>query len=189
MIGFTVTQWMHHMLRGLIPEGGRCIDATAGSGRDTVYLARAVGESGSVIAMDIQEEALCQTAARLEREGLSDRVRLILDSHVFMDRYAKEETIDAILFNLGYLPGGDHRICTRADTSVEAVRMGLALLKKGGVMGLCIYRGGDTGFEEERALLPFLSSLDKKNYLVIRCDFWNRENNPPIPVLIVRQNR
>lgn len=187
MTGFTVTQWSHHILSGLIPEGGICIDATAGTGQDTVYLARAVGENGKVIAFDIQEEALRQTDARLQKEGLKGRVHLVLDSHVHMDRYGAEEEVDAILFNFGYLPGGDHRICTKADTSVRAVDTGLRLLRKGGVMGLCIYSGGDTGFEEKEALLSFLARLDSKKYLVIRCDFYNRGNHPPIPVLIIKQ--
>lgn len=174
------------MLSGLIPEGGFCMDATAGTGQDTVYLARAVGESGKVIAFDIQEEALRQTDARLQEEGLRNRVHLVLDSHVHMNRYGEEEKVDAILFNFGYLPGGDHMICTKADTSVRAVDIGLHLLKKGGVMGLCIYSGGDTGFEEKDALLSFLARLDSRKYLVIRCDFYNRANHPPIPVLIIR---
>lgn len=186
MAGFTVTQWSHHMLDGLIPKNGFCIDATAGTGQDTVYLAKEVGEGGHVIAFDIQEDAIRRTRERIEKEGLNSRVKLILDSHINMDKYSKEGEVDAILFNFGYLPGGDHSICTRADTSVQAVETGLRLLKKGGVMGLCIYSGGDTGFEEKDALMEYLGGLDSKKYLVIQCTFFNRKNNPPIPVVIMK---
>lgn len=47
-----------------------------------------------------------------------------------MDVYAEEETVSCITFNLGYLPGGDHSVATRADSSIRAVESGLKLLKK-----------------------------------------------------------
>ena len=50
--------------------------------------------------------------------------------------YAEEETVSCITFNLGYLPGGDHSVATRADSSIRAVESGLKLLKKGGLMTL-----------------------------------------------------
>ena len=63
----------------------------------------------------------------------------------------------------------------------------LVLLKKGGLISLCIYSGGDSGFEERNAVLDWLKNLDSHKYLVIRSDYYNRPNNPPIPVLIIRQ--
>ncbi len=190
MAGFTVTQWSHHMLDGLIPKNGFCIDATAGTGQDTVYLAKTVGKNGRVIAFDIQEDAIRRTRERLEKEigkeEADSYIKLVLDSHIHMDKYSAEGEVDAILFNFGYLPGGDHSICTKADTSVQAVEVGLRLLKKQGVMGLCIYSGGDTGFEEKDALMNYLQALDSKKYLVVQSVFFNRENNPPIPVIIIK---
>ena len=51
-------------------------------------------------------------------------------------------------------------------------------------MSLCIYSGGDSGFEERDALLSYLKTLDSRKYLVILSSYYNRPNNPPIPVLI-----
>lgn len=70
-----------------------------------------------------------------------------------MANYAEPETVDCIVFNLGWLPGGDHRIFTHADTSFAAISAGLELLKKGGLMCVTIYHGGATGFEERDTLL------------------------------------
>ena len=42
MAGFQVTEWNHRLLTGLIPQGGICIDATAGTGRDSLFLAQQV---------------------------------------------------------------------------------------------------------------------------------------------------
>ena len=53
-------------------------------------------------------------------------------------------------------------------------------------MSLCIYSGGDTGYEERDALLTFLKNLDSRKYLVIRCEYYNRRKDPPMPVLIVK---
>ena len=55
-----------------LPAGGFAIDATAGRGGDTVFLARTVGETGRVLAFDIQEEAVESTRARLKAEGLTN---------------------------------------------------------------------------------------------------------------------
>lgn len=53
-------------------------------------------------------------------------------------------------------------------------------------MSLCIYSGSDTGFEEKEALLTYVKALDQRLYLVIRSDYFNRANYPPIPVLIYK---
>ena len=106
-----------------------------------------------------------------------------------MEYYAAPESIDCIVFNFGYLPGGDHTLATRADSSLAAISSGLNLLKKGGLMSLCIYSGGDTGFEERDAILSFIKKLDSRSYLAIQSEYVNRPNHPPIPVLIVKQGR
>ena len=47
-------------------------------------------------------------------------------------------------------------------------------------------QGGDSGFAERDALLPYLKNLDSRKYLVILSSYYNRPKNPPIPVLIRR---
>ena len=68
-----------------------------------------------------------------------------------------------------------------------ALSKSLDLLQKGGLISLCIYSGGDSGFEERNSVLAWLKELNPHKYLVIRSDYYNRPNNPPIPVLIIRQ--
>ena len=62
----------------------------------------------------------------------------------------------------------------------------MGLLKEGGVISLCIYSGGDTGYEERDALLAYLRELDPRQWLVIACSYYNRKNDPPLPVFVVR---
>lgn len=162
------------------------MDATAGNGNDTQVLCELVGETGKVFAFDIQEMAVNNTKERLSKAGLSARAEVLQESHVNMGKYAEEGTVSCITFNFGYLPGGDHNLATKKDTSISAVYEGLRLLKKGGIMSLCIYSGGDSGFEEKDAILTELKKLDGKKYLVIASEYYNRPNNPPMPVLIIK---
>lgn len=111
---------------------------------------------------------------------------LLLKSHENLRAYAEPESISCIVFNLGYLPSGDHAIATKPDSTIIAVEQGLSLLKKGGLMTICIYSGGDSGFDERDAVLDYLKKLNPKKYLVIVSEYYNRPKNPPIPVLIIR---
>lgn len=186
MKSYQITEWCHHFMRDHVKPGDICIDATAGNGNDTQVLCELVGEAGKVYAFDIQETAVENTKARLEKAGLKARAEVMLESHVNMRNYVEESSVSCIAFNFGYLPGGDHNLATKKDTSIEAIHEGLRLLKKGGMMSLCIYSGGDSGFEEKDAILAELKKLDGKKYLVIASEYYNRPNNPPIPVLIIK---
>ena len=176
---------VHAFLRRHVKPGALCIDATAGRGRDAALLCRLAGPEGRVLAFDIQQSALDQTAALLETEGL--RAELHLDGHEHMADYAAAGSVDCIVFNFGRLPGGDPEIMTRAAGSVAAVRAALELLKPGGVMALALYYGGANGYEERDALLEFLRGVDDRRYSVLRCDWLGRRNDPPIAVFVWRE--
>lgn len=167
-----------------LSEGGFAIDATAGRGYDTVFLARTVGATGRVLAFDIQPAAVESTRALLASEGLDAEVALA--SHADMAQYASPESADCILFNLGYLPGGDHSVYTRAESTIAAVEAGLDILKHGGLMCVTVYSGGANGYAERDALLPFLASLDDGKYQVISLSFHNWKKDPPRPFFIIK---
>ncbi len=182
-----ITEWCQDRIRQLMPHPMICIDATAGTGRDTLFLCRITPEEGRILSMDIQEEALAQAEKRIRDAGYQDKVQFVCDGHENMDSYMTNPPgVDLIMFNLGYLPGGDHQIATSYPTTMVAVKKGLNLLKDGGVMTLMIYSGGVSGFEERDALLPFLQSLDYRRYTVILESFYNKPNTPPLPVYIIK---
>ena len=112
--------------------------------------------------------------------------RLCLDSHANLQAYAKPDTADCIVFNLGYLPGGDHSIATAAQTTISALEQSLQILKKDGLLSICIYSGKDSGFDERDAVLEWLKNLDPRKYLVLLTSYFNRPNNPPIPVAVIK---
>ena len=182
---YQITEYCHRFLSEYISEGDICIDATAGNGSDTEFLCRMVGETGKVYAFDIQRQALENTREKLERAGFPERAELICSGHERMDEHVAEKAA-AVVFNLGYLPGGDHALATKAETSLEAVKAAMTLLKPGGVISLCIYSGGDTGYEERDVLLGWLKDADPRKWLVIVNSYHNRKNDPPLPVFILR---
>lgn len=186
MKNYQITQWCAHFIKEHVTKGDICIDATMGNGNDALLLSTLCGESGKVYAFDIQELALTKTKERLIKAQAPQNYTLLLQSHEHMADYVQEGSVSCIVFNFGYLPGGDHAKATRSDSSIKALEQGLTLLKKGGILSLCIYSGGDSGFEEKNALLSWLKTLDSKKYLVIKSEYYNRPNNPPIPVLVVK---
>ena len=183
---FSALNIIHKIIAGKVQPGDICIDATAGRGNDTLFLAGLVGESGHVTAFDIQQDAVDSTRALLEEHGMSGRADVLLKSHSEMDEVCSEGTVSCITFNFGWLPKGDHNIFTNKSTSIPAIEKGLKLLKSGGLMTLIIYYGRETGFEERDALLEYLPTIDNSKYTVIEMPFVNRTNCPPIPIIILK---
>lgn len=182
---YQVTDWCHGFIKEHVEPGDICIDATAGNGSDTAYLCGLLKGTGKVYAFDIQEQAVIRTRERIKDAACETEV--ILSGHENMARYIKEAgEVSCIVFNFGYLPGGDHAMATKGETSIAAMEAGLALLKAGGIMSLCIYSGGDSGFEEKDAVLAWLRTLDSKRFLVIVSEYYNRPNHPPIPAFVVK---
>lgn len=182
-----ITHWCHSIIQSQIQPGGAYVDATMGNGRDTLFLCGLAGTAGRVWAFDIQDAALAATKKLLEKHGYAQNVSLIKDGHENMDCYLASDSADAICFNFGYLPGGDHGISTKADTSLIAIQKGLDILKSGGMMSLCVYSGGDTGFEERECILGFLKKLPADKYTVILNEYYNRRNHPPLPVFVFKE--
>lgn len=167
----------------VVRSGGTAIDATTGRGHDTQFLAGLVGSEGRVYAFDTQADALQSTSLLLEEAGLADRVTLIEDSHEEMKKYVPGPA-DAVIFNLGYLPGGDHSCVTKPDTTVRALHTALDLLRPGGRIGLVIYTGHPGGAEECEAVEKAAACLDGAHFNVIKIVVLNRSAGAPVIIVI-----
>lgn len=173
----------HEFVRKAVKQGDIAVDATMGNGNDTLLLARLVGDKGRVYSFDIQDIALKNTINKLKEAGAPDCVELIKDGHENIDIYVPKG-IRAVMFNLGYLPKGDHRISTKAGTTIKALEKSMKLLIDGGIIAMVIYYGGDSGFEEKEAVMEYIKTIDCRRYSVLVCDFVNQINCPPIAVCI-----
>ena len=182
------TMLAKNFLKENICKGDVVIDATMGRGNDTLFLKQLVGDNGFVYAFDIQQEAIDATKNRLIENNVYENVSLILDGHENMDKYIENKNIACVVFNFGYLPRANHNIATKANTSIVAIKKALQCLKEKGVISLCVYQGGDTGFEEKEAILNFVKDLDYNKYTVIISEFFNRPNYPPIHIKIIKED-
>jgi len=173
----------HELVGKVVQPGDVVVDATMGNGNDTLFLAELVGDAGKVYAFDVQQMALDNTSRRLQEAKVLHRSELILDGHQNIGQYVPGG-IKAVMFNLGYLPKGDHSIGTRAETTITAINHCLELLCREGIVMIVIYYGGDSGFDEKNAVMEYLKTLDCKKYSVLVHDFINQVNCPPIAVCI-----
>lgn len=185
---FSVLKITNNLIEEYVDEGMSVVDCTMGNGNDTVLLAEKVGTSGSVVAFDIQQIALDNTYLKLKEKDLLSRVELILDGHENIDMYITEE-VDLAIYNLGYLPRGDKKITTNFKTTIESIGKNLKLLKKNGLLLIVAYPGHETGLREKNLLERYLSDLDQRRYNVLKNEFINQINNPPILYCIEKSNK
>lgn len=172
-----VVEISHQLLRNVVIEGDWVIDATAGNGNDTLFLAELVGDSGRVFAFDIQKAAIEESIRRLTEAGLSHRVEFICAGHENLDNYIGDR-VKAVIFNLGYLPGRNSGIITNPDTTLEALKKAVMLLLPGGVVCLVIYWGHPGGSKEKDAVEDYVSKIPQGKFDVVKISFPNRNTAP-----------
>ena len=150
-----------HFIMEHLREGDVAVDFTMGNGNDTLFLSKAVGETGRVYAFDIQEEALASTRAHLESNGAPKNYTLICASHHRV-KECVSEPIKAGMFNLGYLPrSGKKSVTTMRETTMPAVEAALELLAPDGVLIVAIYPGHEEGALEGEMLREYFSHLSR----------------------------
>ena len=179
----SAVDYCHALFRARLEPGDLAVDATAGNGHDTLFLAQLVGPEGMVFAFDVQPVAIAATRGLLQRHHVPDGCyRLICESHSEMAAHLPpglEEGIAAVIFNLGYLPGGDKFRITRTETTLPAVVIALELLRPGGLLLLVLYPGHPGGAEEAQALREFASGLPPRQWQVTEYRTLNAKNAPP----------
>lgn len=178
-----VLQYAQTLLTSAVGEGDIAVDATAGNGHDTLFLAQLVGDDGFVYAFDVQKQAVDTTLHRLLDNALEHRALVLKDGHENVAKYVNKPVAGAI-FNLGYLPGSDHEVITRPNTTIQALESLLKLLKVGGIIVLVIYHGHEGGKEERDEVIRFVSELPQKYIHVLRYEFLNQKNDPPFVIAL-----
>lgn len=156
------------------------VDATAGNGHDTLFLARETGNTGHVFAFDVQESAIINARKRLEEADFGDRVTFIHAGHETSGEILPAKShgnLWAATFNLGYLPGSDKNVITVSDTTIPALEALMTIAAHGCVISVHAYRGHDGGEEEFQRVAAWLREIPWEEWRVAKYSFINKIKN------------
>ncbi len=181
MILDSLNKYTREMTKRYVSSKSHVIDATCGNGNDTLFLSE-LAHRGKVYAFDIQKEAIDNTKKRCQDKTNID---YICDSHANLEKYIHQENLACVMFNLGYLPNSTSPLSTNSDSTINAIESSLKLLKSGGAVLLTIYTGHDD-HQEEKNIMPFITSLDKYKYNVLKYEFINLID-PPYLIIIEKK--
>lgn len=176
----SVTETAHRLWREHIRPGDLVCDATAGNGHDALFLAEQVGPAGRVWAIDCQEAAIASTRQRLlaSDPALLDRIELIHGCHSQWPKALTPGTVQLCVYNLGYLPHGDHTCTTQTDTTLKSLRGMETLLAPGGLISCTCYVGHPGGAEEARCVEQWATSLSPREWCTQKISWLNRSSCP-----------
>lgn len=185
---------VQHYWEEVLQVGDLVIDATCGNGKDTVRLTKLViPESGCldiqkggyplIHSIDVQKDALesaRQHAASVLTTEQVQAIRWVHGSHASFPEEITPKSVTAIIYNLGYLPGGNKAITTQTETTLQSIEAALPLLKEGGIITLTAYPGHPEGALENKALLERLTALDPAQWNVCHHRWINRSTAPEL---------
>ena len=173
----------HLFIRRYVTRGDHVIDATCGNGHDTLLLAGLVGQSGRVWAFEIQQQAVEATAARLAEAGYFDTVELVHGGHETMAEHCTGP-VKAVIFNLGYLPGGDRTVVTLPESTLAGLEQSFEILEPGGIVVISLYPGHEGGEQERTILEARLAQLSPAGFHVWRMGQINVPATAPYVILV-----
>ena len=190
------TELALHLVLPYVTPDAAVIDATCGNGHDTLALAEM--EPAQLYAFDVQEQAVRATTELLQRHGYSKsiadgRITVCCQAHEQMNMIVPHSNstgaapVRAVVFNLGYLPGGDKERTTCADSTLAAVQAAMELIAPDGVICITMYSGHPEGKREKTALLEFASVLDAGKWHTAYISMPNQKHDPPEILLLTRK--
>lgn len=185
-------KYSHSLIKKLIQRypSGNFIDATLGKGLDSKFILTQENFKGFLYAFDIQPIALEISQERLVNHPKIKQAayQLIQDSHENIGSHITEDTpIHGAIFNLGYLPSGDHSITTHYQSTLTATQEIIKRLCHKGQIIFVVYWGHESGKVEKNKLMDFVSQLDQKEFEVLNYRFVNQKNYPPELIVIERK--
>lgn len=177
----------HLLLQNFVQKGSKAIDATCGNGKDTLLLAQLVGAAGHVFAFDVQKTACLRTSERIADAGMQKRVTIHQASHELIADLVPSP-VAAIIFNLGWLPGGDRSIITNPETTIAALKNSLTLLQPSGLLTITCYPGHGGGDEEARQVSNWAAELAPNHWHVWRMGQMNVATDAPFCIVVQKVN-
>lgn len=173
-----ITDLSHYIIKNFVIDKNIAVDETLGNGGDCDFLSE---NFKKVYAFDIQSQAIEQYKKRCK-----DNVTLICDSHANVEEYINEE-VDVAIYNLGFLPGGDKSITTKAVSTLKSIEGTLKILKSGGFAIIAVYVGHNEGVHESEEVLKYASSLPKDKFGVMLHKVINRSEKAPYLLVVEKK--
>ncbi len=179
----SAVRWAHLLLEDRLRPGDAVVDATAGNGHDSLFLAQRVVPGGHLWAFDVQAAAVAATRSRLLENGMEAADFTL--HHAGHERLAEllpaawHGRVAAVMFNLGYLPGSDKQCITQTETTLQAIAQAVGCLAAGGIMTLAVYPGHAGGADEARQIADWAARLDPRGFEVQHLRPVNRSAAPP----------
>lgn len=169
--------------KNFLKPGMSVIDATAGNGHDTIFASKLVltKNSGWVHAIDNQEDAINKTKERIKASVPINLHHRIILHHMSHEELPKNVTPSLIIYNLGYLPGGDTSKTTQTESTIKSCQKGLDILDPNGMIFITVYPGHSEGYMEKESLLKWISSISNIN--AFHHSPLNKPNSPSIITL------
>jgi tRNA1(Val) A37 N6-methylase TrmN6 len=159
----------HDFITESLRTGDIAIDATVGNGHDTLFLAEQISPSGMVYGFDIQQTAVDSTWVKFRQAKFPECLTLIHASHAEMAEKIPARhhgKINACMFNLGYLPGGDKNIITRTESTLTALTVAGRILSAQGIMTIIAYPGHSGGDQETIQVKNWCEQLSSDQFKV-----------------------
>jgi methylase of polypeptide subunit release factors len=179
-----INQIAHHFILVASKEKKLALDATCGNGNDTLFLAQ---NFQNVHAIDIQKQAIVNTRTLLKEHNVQNVTIHQISHDRLNELFSKDTRFNCIVYNLGYLPRGNHALKTKAKSTVLSLKQALTLLAPDGYISITLYVGHEGGNEEAKAVEKFVSQLEKRQYSVFRFSYLNRHQSPYV-IGIVKTN-
>ena len=169
----------HKYWKDLLDPSDNVIDATCGNGKDTLFLSKLL-PNGKIFCFDIQKKAIENTFSLLKEnleKDFTKRIFFINNSHEDFSSIEKSIPIKLIVYNLGYLPGGDKNITTKTSSTLESINNALKIITQDGAISITCYPHKE-GLKEQEAILKFLESLNSPKYSICFHKWINKKNVP-----------
>lgn len=181
MFGVSITERGHEILKTYLQKGDVAVDCTAGHGMDTLFLAECTGAEGWVHAFEIQPEVISELQTKMNSYP---QVEIHPTSNVYLEEYVQRAKV--MMYNLGFLPGGDPKLTTRTEATIQSLESACRVIVPQGVISVVAYPGHPEGLKEAAAVEEFLKKLPSATFEVLTIRQTNRSPRTPVQHFIYR---